>query len=207
MRFVEEGKQEEACHEFQEAFLTIVRCTYSEAAVTAPKRFAKSKNWSAWLRHLYAASVKAGQSLRPNPGTPATLASDGSKSDGSPDSKPMSGNGSTALRDLDALRAHFCRLHAETDRLNVADRLHALRKAVRQEHLDASRLEALRKELVVARPSIKAKAERATFQAARDEWDEQLRQVLEDGAVTPAERPAIRTATDSFYRAFGVQLE
>ena len=204
---VEAGKRNEACEEFHETFLTTVRCIYSEAAVTAPKRFAQSENWSAWLRHLYALSVKTGKSLRSNSDAPATPSSVGKESGEPPDCDAAAKSDSIALRNLDGLRTHFHRLHAETEALNVADRLHTFRECVKDAHPDATKLGILRKALIAATPSTKAKAEKTTFLAARDKWDEALRPILEDGAVDPAELTAVRAATDAFYRAFGVQFE
>ena len=108
LRLLESGQHVKASDEFQGNFHTEIKKVYSEAASTAPERFVDNKDWSAWLRHVYALSVKANRSLRA-----------ASKSDVSPEAVTKAGQEATAS--LRSLRKCFHVLHTKTNTLRCGD--------------------------------------------------------------------------------------
>jgi hypothetical protein len=64
VRCLAEGKTVDAHKEYKGTFHPAVKRVYSEAAVTCPERYAGYQDWAAWLRHLYALSVKTDKALR-----------------------------------------------------------------------------------------------------------------------------------------------
>ena len=194
LRLLEAGKKAEAHSEFRERFLVTVRGVYSEAAVVTPERFSKSKNWNAWLRHLYALSVTAEKALRTGV-LPSEMPSE-----------------STASRDeaisaLEKLRAHFYQLRLETETRESNDYLHAFHKETVKEHPAVSELKALFAALEKAVPSLKMKDNPEMYQKAKDDWAKRIDPILADNIVAPSEIGPLRAATRLFYRAYGIQIE
>ena len=194
LRLLEAGNKGDAHSEFREHFLVTVREVYSEAAVVSPERFSKSKNWNAWLRHLYALSVSAEKTLR------ARVL---------PSEKPSE---STASRDeaistLEKLRAHFCQLRFETDTEKSNDYLYAFHQETMKEHPEASQLKALFAALEKAVPSLKMKDNPEMYQKARDDCAKRIAPIVVDDIVAPSEIEPLRSATRLFYRAYGMQIE
>jgi hypothetical protein len=194
LRLLEAGKNVEAHSEFRERFQVTVREIYGEAAVVSPERFSKSKNWSAWLRHLYALSVTAEKALR----APARPSDNHEES--------------IALRDkakspLEKLRDHFYRLHLETESRKANDYLYAFYKEAMKEHPAVSELKALLVALEKAVSSLKMKDNREMYQKAKDDWTKRIGPILADNIVAPSEIKPLRSATGVFYRAYGMQIE
>lgn len=193
-RLLETGKRGEAHSEFRERFLVTVREIYSEAAVVSPERFSKSKSWNAWLRHLYALSVTTEKSLRGNPGasdiSPGTTASR-----------------NTAMSRLEKLRDHFYRLRLETETRKANDYIYAFHVETMKEDPEASELRALLAALEKAPPSLKMKDDPGMYQKAKDDWAKRINPIIADEIVAPSEIERLRSATRSFYRVYGVQIE
>lgn len=194
LRLLEDEKAAEAHVEFQERFLVTVREIYSEAACASPERFSKSKNWNAWLRHLYALSVTAEKAVRVG---------------ALPDANPRK---ETVVRDeaissLQKIRAHFYRLGVESETLKSNDYLHAFHQETMQDNPDASTLKVLRAELDKAVSSLKAKDNPEAYRKAKEGWSERIAPILADDAVAPSEIAHLRSATHVFYRAYGLQIE
>ncbi len=194
LRLLEDEKAAEAHSEFRERFLVTVREIYSEAACASPARFSKSKNWNAWLRHLYALSVKAEKAVRVG---------------ALPDARHREG---TAARDkaisaLKKLRAHFYKLGVESETLKSNDYLHAFHQETMEDKPDARKLEVLHAGLDKAVPSLKAKDSPEAYRKAREDWAERIAPILADDTVSPSEIASLRSATHAFYRAYGMQIE
>jgi hypothetical protein len=193
LRLLEAGKKAEAHSEFREHFLATVREVYSEAAAVSPERFAKSKNWNAWLRHLYALSVTAEKALRIS-----VLPSD---------IPPGTASRNEAIPTLEKLRDHFYQLRFETETRKSNDYLHAFHKETMNEHLETSELKALLAALENAVPSLKMKDNPEMYQKAKDDWAKRIDPILADNIVAPSEIEPLRSATRLFYRAYGMQIE
>jgi len=194
VRLLEAGKTVEAAAEFQQGFLTEVRKVYSEAACTAPKRFVGSKDWSAWVRHLYALSVKADRSLR-------------QASDPLEAADARTAASKEAMNDLLALRRHFYVLHADTNTCRVNDYLFRFYEEVMKDVPAASELKAIRAAMEKAELSVKARTDAKAFQLAQTKWAAEVDRILADGAIRPPELAPLRTATEEFHRAYGEPLE
>lgn len=194
LRLLEAGKKAEAQSEFRERFLATVKEIYSEAAVVSPERFSKSKNWSAWLRHLYALSVAAEKALRGNPRASDIL----------PEST-ASRNG--AISRLEKLRDHFHQLRFETETRQSNNYIYAFHVETMKEHPAASELRALLAALEKAAPSLKVKDNREIYEKAKTDWAKRINPILADETVVPSEIESLRSATRSFYLAYGVQIE
>jgi hypothetical protein len=194
LRLLEAGKKAEAHSEFRERFLATVREVYSEAAVVSPERFSKSKNWNAWLRHLYALSVTAEKALRTG-----VLSSE----------KPSENTASRdeAISTLEKLRAHFYELRFETDTQKSNDYLYAFHRETMKEHPEASQLKVLFAALEKAVPSLRMKDNPEMYQKAKDDWAKQIAPIVVDDTVAPSEIEPLRAATCLFYRAYGMQIE
>lgn len=194
LRLLEAGKKAEAHSEFRERFLATVREVYSEAAVVSPERFSKSKNWNAWLRHLYALSVSADKALR------AGL---------HPSNLPLEGNAihDEATSPLEKLRDHFYQLRFDTESRKSNDYLYAFHKEAMNEHPAASELRGLLTALEKAPPSLQMKDNREMYQKAKDDWARQIAAILADDIVAPSEIEPLRAATRLLYRAYGMQIE
>jgi hypothetical protein len=191
---MELGKTREASAEFQQGFLTEIRKVYSEAACTAPKRFVGSKDWSAWVRHLYALSVKTDRSLR--------QAADSFES-----ADARTAASKEAMNDLLALRRHFYVLHADTNTCRVNDYLFRFYEEVMKDVPAASELKAIRAAMDKADLSIKAKSDPNLFLLAKGKWTAEVHRILADGTIQPEEIATLRAATTQLYRAYGEPLE
>lgn len=194
LRLLDAGKEAEAQSEFRERFLATVREIYSEAAVVSPERFSKSKNWGAWLRHLYALSLSADKALR------ARL---------HPSNPPHEGNAlhDEATSSLERLRDHFYQLRLDTETRNSSDYLYAFHKEAMKEHPAATQLKALFTALDTAPPSLKMKNHCETYDKAKDDWARRIAAILADDIVAPSEIDPLRSATHLLYRSYGMQIE
>ena len=194
LRLLEAGKEAEAHSEFRERFLVTVKEIYSEAAVVSPERFSKSKNWSAWLRHLYALSVAAEKALRASLHPSNTL----------PESAAP---GDEAISPLEKLRDHFYQLRFDTETRKSNDYLYAFHKETMKEHPAASELKALLAAFEKAAPSLKTKDNPEGYQKAKGDWTKRIDPILADDRVAPSEIEPLRSATRFLYRAYGMQIE
>jgi hypothetical protein len=192
LQLIEAGQRAEAHAEFRDHFLVTVREIYSEAVVVCPERFSKSKDWTPWLRRLYALSVAAERTLR-----------GGATSSGSPQTvAPLE-----ARLALEAIRDHFHRLHVETDTRKSNDYLHAFYQQSLKDRPDVPTLQSLRASLDAAAPSLKAKQDPNAYQAAKAEWLNKIGPILADKMVSASEVDLLRSATRAFHHAYGMQIE
>jgi hypothetical protein len=195
LRLQEAGETSEASVEFQEEFYTEIKKVYSEAACTAPKRFVDSKDWSAWLRRVYALSVKTNKSLR----AAANL------SEGSPEAIAKARK--DAASGLRALRSCFHVLHTDTKTLKSNDYIYGFYDEVMKETPEVGALETLREAMDKAEFSVSAIADVDAFQEAKAEWASKTDPILADGRIEPSERCLLRRATEVFHRAYGERFE
>lgn len=194
LRLQESGRTDEASVEFQERFYTEIKKVYSEAACTAPKRFVDSKDWSAWLRRVYALSVKTNKSLRAvanPPDSPEAIAK--ARQD--------------ATSGLRALRKCFHVLHTDTNALTSNDYIYGFYEEVMKETSDVGKLKTLRDGMDEAELSVAAKADPEAFQKAKAEWLAKTDPILADGRIQSPELEPLRTAAKVFHHAYGEQLE
>ncbi|MBC8868558.1 MAG: hypothetical protein H8E44_04035 [Planctomycetes bacterium] len=194
LRLQETGQTSEASAEFQEGFLTEIKKVYSEAACTAPKRFVDSKDWSAWLRRVYALSVKANKSLRAAANSPE-----------SPEAIAEAREGAT--NSVRALRKCFHVLHTDTNTLKSNDLIYGFYEEVMKETPDVGELKTLRDTMAEAELSLAAKADAEAFDKAKAEWVAATDPILADGRIEPSEIESLRTATEVFHREYGERFE
>jgi len=194
LRLQETGQTSEASAEFQERFLTEIKKVYSEAACTAPKRFVDSKDWSAWLRRVYALSVKANRSLRAAANSPE-----------SPEAIAKAHE--DAAISLSALRKCFHVLHTDTKTLKSNDLIYRFYEEVMKETPDVGELKTLRDAMDEAELSLAAKADAEAFHKAKAKWVAATDPILAGGSIEPSETESLRTATEVFHRAYGERFE
>lgn len=179
---LEANRVKEARDEFRTRFVPTVKKIYTEAPQTYPTRFAKINDWCAWVRTLYATSLTAERALAGN------------------DSAKAAGL-------LAALRDHFYNLHRETETLRVNDWIYAFVTAANTGTPAVGELKKMRDSVDKAELSVKAKANGDAFGKAMAEWQATVDAALKDGSLEASELQSIRTASEAFYRAFGVQFE
>ncbi|HEX2971660.1 MAG TPA: hypothetical protein VHP11_04975 [Tepidisphaeraceae bacterium] len=168
--------------EFRTRFVPTVKKIYTEAPQTYPTRFAKINDWCSWVKNLYTVSLKADRALAANNTTEATQL-------------------------LAALREHFYSLHRETETLKANDWIYAFVTASAKEKPTVDELKALRDAVEKAPLSTKAQANADAFNKAKADWLAQVDPVLKGGSLDASKLQSLRTASDTFYRAFGVQFE
>lgn len=179
---LESNKSKEAAKEFCNGFVKTIKKLYSEAAENYPARFSKGRDWGSWTRNLYILTRKCENALRET-------------------------NTDEARTRLASLREHFYKLHEETGTSKSSDFIYAFRKAAWKDKPSIDELKALRDALEKAKPSNKASADEETFRKARAQWAGRIDPILEDGVIEPSELEPLRTATETFYRSFGLQFE
>jgi len=195
LQLQESGRTDEASVEFQERFFTEIKKVYSEAACTAPKRFVDSKDWSAWLRRVYALSVKTNKSLRAAANPP----------EGS--SEAITKAREDAANGLRALRSCFHVLHSDTKTLKSNDYIYGFYEEVMKETLEVGELKTLRAAMDKAELSVAAKADVEAYQKAKAEWAAEVDPIFSDERIDRSERDLLRTATEAFHRAYGERFE
>ncbi|MGE5611414.1 MAG: hypothetical protein ACM359_19350 [Bacillota bacterium] len=176
------NRAKEAREEFRTRFVPTVKKIYTEAPQTYPTRFAKINDWCAWVRTLYATSLKAERALASN-------------------------NIAEAKELLAALREHFYSLHRETETLKVNDWIYAFVTAAAKEKPTVGELKKLRDAMDKADLSAKALADDNGFSKAQADWQAKVDAALKDGSLDSSELQLIRASSETFYRAFGVQFE
>jgi hypothetical protein len=176
-----EGKTEEAYVEFRRNFVHPMKKLYSEADEVYPPRFQKTDDWCKWTKQLYILTRRMEDALEAGKRDAAEYAP--------------------------RLRAHFHALHDEAQVLKSNDLIYAFREALNGPAVSADTLAELKAALEKAEPSMKAQAEAAAYEQARQAWLEQVSPVLGSGSVEARHAAELRAVTESFYRAFGVQFE
>ncbi|MCK5644944.1 MAG: hypothetical protein KAJ19_29360 [Gammaproteobacteria bacterium] len=179
---LDSNKPKESAKEFRNGFVKTIKKLYSEASENYPARFSKGRDWSGWARNLYILTRKCENALRET-------------------------NTDEARTRLASLREHFYKLHEETDTSKSSDLIYAFRKAARKDKPSIDELKPLRDALEKAKPSMKAKAEQEAFREAGMRWAGRIDSILQDGVIEPSELEPLRTATETFYRSFGLQFE
>lgn len=192
-RLLETGKAVEAHAEYRERFLVTVKEVYSEAAVVSPQRFSESKNWQAWLRHLYALSVAADKALGAGAQPSETRTEDAAPHD-------------AAVEALEKLRGHFYRLRLETDTRESHDFIYAIHIETLKDKPEAKTLDRLRAALEKAEPGQWANADPKAYRKAWSDWRNKVAPILNDGSVAPGEIESLRAATLVFHHAFGARI-
>jgi len=182
VELLDANKTQEARDEFRTRFVPTVKKLYTEAPKTYPTRFSKINDWCSWAKGLYTMSLSADK----------VLAGDDAAA-----SKKM----------LVGLRAHFYGLHRETQTLGVNDWIYAFSLAVAEAKSAPEVLRGLRDKVEKAQLSVKAKGDAGAFNTAKAQWLGTVDPALKDGVIDATELRALRTATEKFYRAFGMQFE
>jgi hypothetical protein len=149
---------------------------------TYPERFKGINDWCSWIKALEAQAVKADKALA---GTDAAEAD----------------------KAVAAVREQFCKLRQEIKKCNTGDVIALFRITAAKDKPAAADLQALRDAMEKASPSIKAKAEADAYAKARAAWAAKIDPILKDGTVDEKELAELRSATETFYRAFGAQYE
>jgi hypothetical protein len=176
------GDVSQASIGFRTEYVPAIKKLFTEAEKTYPTRFAAIDDWCAWIKEFYTLSIKADKSL-------------------------SSGDGKLAAEQLAGLRDHVCKLHRQTATAKVNDLIHVFRSAASRDKPDVSELRELRDEVKSAEPSVKAKADPAAFEQALKAWSEQVDVILKAEQLDAAAMAKLREATETFYRAYGVQFE
>ena len=175
------GKTDEAATEFRKGFVQTIKKLYSEASQTYPLRFSKIGEWCGWINGVYILTGKADKALEAK-------------------------NVDDARKLLADLRKYFYDLHAKTETLKSNDFIYAYLMEATGQAPDAAKLKSTAEALEKAEPSAKAKAAAEAYQKARTEWS-QAAGISGDGKVDAKTIEPLRKATESFYRAFGIQFE
>ncbi len=179
---LEANKLREASEEYRTHFVPVVKKLYTEASTTYPPRFSKISDWCSWARGLYTMSVSGEKVL-------------------------AGGNAAACKRAMEGLRAHFHRLHRESDTLGISDWIYAFRLATAGDRPTAETLRGLRDKIEGSQLMVKAKVDIEAFRAARAEWLGKVDPILQDGRIDAAELAKLRDATERFYRGYGTLFE
>jgi len=175
-------KWDQATAVYRQQFVPTIKKLYSEAAQTYPVRFKKIDDWCAWTRNLYLLTRKAEAAFA--------------------DKKPQE-----ALPHLAELRRHIHNMHVATEVLKTNDHIYAFQMETSKDTPAAKALKEARGALDGAQLSAKAKKNLDAYKEAKATWVAAVDPLLADGEIQPGERDALRAATDTFYRAFGIQFE
>ena len=187
---VEQGKTAEAAREFKSSFSPQVKKFYSEAAATAPKRYLKDCEWNAKAKSLYITTRKAETALTQQ------------------DRK-------TANSLLAELREFFFKLHRANKMLLVNDAVYEFFKTVQAipgdttalAKYNAGKLAGLKAKIMEAKPSVKVKADNASYQTAYKAWSAQVDQILSKDKLDPQSAEKLKSITGEFYRQYGMDFE
>ncbi len=182
MGLLESKDIKSAAAEFHTHFVPTIKKLYSEAASVYPTRFSKIDDWCAWTKQLYETSLKTEKAFQ-------------------------EGDTEKAAALLPSLREHFHALHSKTQTQRVNDAIYAFRAAAATAQPSADELKKLKEQLEKAPPSTKVAGDAEGFAKARTEWTSKIDAIFEDGKIDPGELDGLRAATESFYRAYGVQFE
>jgi len=187
---LDEGKTAEAAKEFKSSFSPQVKKFYSEAALTAPKRYLEDCEWNAKAKSLYITTRKAEKAL-----TKGDLAS--------------------SQKLLDELREFFFKLH-RTNKLQLTnDAVYELFKLARQipednaklAKFDASKLAALKSKIRQANPSMKVKANQDGFKSDYEKWSAEVDELLAQNPLDTQRADKLKSITESFYKEYGMDFE
>lgn len=114
----------------------------------------------------------------------------------------LAGNSADSAKLLEGLRQHFYNLHKETQTLSVSDAIYAFRTEAIAAQPSVEKLKSLKEAVEKAPTSAKARLDGTKFTEAKAKWATVVDAAIADGKV-----PALREATETFYRAYGIQPE
>ncbi len=177
-----DGKTEDAAKEFSTNFVVTMKKLYSEAAETYPLRFSQIDEWCKWTKRVYIWTRRTEEALK------ARKREDAEKY-------------------LPLFREYFYVMHEESKVLKSNDHLYAFQKELTGESPSADALAKAKTAFEKAEPSMRAKAEPEAFESAKKAWLEQVGAVLQGGSLGSEQLEALRVATGTFYREFGIQFE
>ena len=179
---LEDGKTEDATLEYRKGYLASIKKLYAEAGSTYPLRFSKAERWCVWTKKLYVLSRRTEEALK-------------------------AGDTNKATGLLEDLRGHFYALHKETKTFHCNDLIYQFRDEAAKKEPSAEKLKVVVERLEKTEPSFIAKKKSKEYSEAKEKWKEAVAPLLEDGQVDPSEQASLRKASESFYRAFGIQYE
>jgi hypothetical protein len=185
---LKKGDAQAALDAYRTKFVVTYKELYSEAAETYPLRFEKMDTWCIWTKDVYVKTVQLEQALTALPAKDSAEAK-------------------TALDNLEALRAAFYTLHEKSQTLSTCDYVYALRTECRKDAPDVAALKKIQEDLSKATPARKAKKQSDEYEKARAAWNTVATPVLEKGEVSKESLKSLRKAGETFYEAFGMQLE
>jgi len=176
------GKTKAAAEEFHVNFFPAVKKIYSEAPNTYPARFSKINDWCAWVKGLYLDSGRADKAL-------------------------SSGKTEDAAKLLSTLRESFFKLHSETGTLQANDYVYAIWKEAAKDQPSAAEIKSLSAKLADAKPSSRTKKSKTDFAGACGRFQQAVDPLVADGKIDPAEIKSLRDASETLYKAYGVDFE
>jgi len=179
---LDKGNLEQAEKEYRKGYMANVKKLYAEAGSTYPLRFSKADHWCVWTKKLYVLSRQTEEVLKKR-------------------------NSEQALDMLEQVRRHFYQLHEETGTFHCNDLVYEFYTETAQPKPSEDQLQKIMKQLEKAEPSCIAKEKAELYANAKSAWQTAVTPLLNDGEIDSSERDSLRKATDTFYRAFGIQYE
>ena len=176
------GKTSDAAKEFASKFSTTVDDLYSKAAQTYPVRFSKMTDWCTWADQLVAKTKEARAALD-------------------------TGQSEEAMKKMELLRRHFYAMHVEAKTLKANDYIYAFRTIAGGAKPDAEKLGALVGYVQKAEPSFNAKAQAPDYAQAMKAWSACVEPILKEKKIGDGQIKPLRDATETLYRAYGIQFE
>lgn len=179
---LEAGKLEQATLDYRKGYLASVKKLYAEAGTTYPLRFSKAEHWCVWTKKLYVLSRQTEEALKAR-------------------------NSKKALELLEQARGHFYALHKETGTLHCNDLIYVFRTEAAKGEPSQEQLQQIVERLDKAEPSCVVRKKSAEYAEAKDTWKKAISPLLDDGRIDSSEQISLHKASETFYRAFGIQYE
>jgi hypothetical protein len=187
---IEKGKTAEAALEFKSSFSPQVKKFYSEAALTAPKRYLEDCQWNAKARSLYITTRKTETALT-----------------------QQDQNAASSM--LAELREFFFKLHRSNKMLLTNDAVYEFFKTVQSvpgdktalAQYNSSKLGGLKAKIAKAKPSTKVKADNASYETAYKAWSAEVDKILSKDKLDPRRAEKLKSITGEFYKQYGMDFE
>lgn len=172
----------EAAVEFQTQFIPTMKTLYTNAANTAPERYANVTGWYDWTKYLYLVSVKAQKALE-------------------------AGNAEEAARNLRLLREHYYLLHDKAGTHKANDFIYEFNRQVNQSEPYVEKLKTAARQVVKAKPMAATRAEKKACKKAVKQWYSGVKKALKDDQLTPEEKQTLEQTSRDLYKAYGMRFE
>ena len=160
-----------------------MKALYAQVAGIYPPRFQRVDDWCAFARGIYIQTRKVDAAF------------------GKADTE-------SAQNLLPEIRQAFDAMHIEAQQLKCNDRIYAFWKEVNSQPASPARLKGLLGAIVAARPLLQGQRRtRPPTSRTKEAWAQAANAALSDSALSPEELTSLKEATETFYRAYGIQFE